>query len=908
MTNTIQQLEDLKEWSQDSTRYERRLAFRSLQYAPGSMGTEAGTIPIEWDELSDREREYYRTGPWSTREDFRKGQLVQPGPGRPGYGGRSKIDQARIEAKKTGVPFKTRDGVWISPKKTSTYKYSRKNWQGDLTWHKTPQITRTGIEGVPFNVGVTLSKPKDGKKYQISTKAKDYLFKTEKEALNFYNKDIKKGSGAQIKDVWNKQSKDFQEFFKDPKIYKRFYEGPKNVSNVEDIWLGLSAAQKRQAKQLLGTEGKNIKEAARLTKQGYMKVSDLADELGRYSSGEMIENMKTSNKFQKLFPDFLKSHIRDTSQGKQSWVKVTPSTLKKLHTWAADPSPEGFRPSTIKNIKKAFDNNELMNAWKVWKPDTPIPEKLIHKVLGKKGSAYTMMQLGRVLQGKESVEGVAKNKVLGNKIIAAVRYKAKEFGDWHTAAYKYAKADMDTFLPPGKKGTTFGDYQRLLTKSLREVGLKGFHIDEINALRTGVRGGSQPYSVFSQVLKGKYNTGVKRRFDSENAKNQMKMQKALAMGDNETIRIRSKGVSNPVTMTKPEYIKYVMGLQDTAIERVYEKVPNLKGKIDLVKFDLRDPKTVYGARWKTFDKGVQEAILKNFDEIGYTLNVGKKAKTQKELLSFLEKSKIPCIKGVGGQCNSVADYRKGFNEVVERAAANDKTAISKLQKFTKTMKKLKGPLKWTGYGILGEIGFMVPFAVADYTTGESWKRIMGNASDWGFGPMFGQSEDEEIIANLPEGSLGAEGQEALVASQRLEALEDPNRNFPKGRIGMDPQRFQKAQAKVIPDAALDFKNKLTPFMEGPRNEFFNVDKADQSMMDWVAAQEQIKAQKEQRIQERRDRGFIAEEGWEKNFRTGRMGGGIAGIRRPWAIPPESGPMPQGGGLSSQFNRVKKLTG
>ena len=38
------------------------------------------------------------------------------------------------------------------------------------------------------------------------------------------------------------------------------------------------------------------------------------------------------------------------------------------------------------------------------------------------------------------------------------------------------------------------------------------------------------------------------------------------------------------------------------------------------------------------------------------------------------------------------------------------------------------------------------------------------------------------------------------------------------------------------------------------------------------------------------------------------GGGIAGIRRPWAIPPESGPDPYGGGLSSQFNRVKKLTG
>ena len=81
MTTTIQQLEDLKEWSKDSTRYERRLAFR------GSMGTEAGTIPLEFDELSDREQEYYLTGPWSTREDYRKGQLVQPGPGRQGYSG-----------------------------------------------------------------------------------------------------------------------------------------------------------------------------------------------------------------------------------------------------------------------------------------------------------------------------------------------------------------------------------------------------------------------------------------------------------------------------------------------------------------------------------------------------------------------------------------------------------------------------------------------------------------------------------------------------------------------------------------------------------------------------------------------------------------------------------------------------
>ena len=49
-------------------------------------------IPEEWDELSPKEDLYYQQGPFSTNEVFlgSKGgtpQLVQPGPGRPGYNG-----------------------------------------------------------------------------------------------------------------------------------------------------------------------------------------------------------------------------------------------------------------------------------------------------------------------------------------------------------------------------------------------------------------------------------------------------------------------------------------------------------------------------------------------------------------------------------------------------------------------------------------------------------------------------------------------------------------------------------------------------------------------------------------------------------------------------------------------------
>ena len=248
------------------------------------------------------------------------------------------------------------------------------------------------------------------------------------------------------------------------------------------------------------------------------------------------------------------------------------------------------------------------------------------------------------------------------------------------------------------------------------------------------------------------------------------------------------------------------------------------------------------------------------------------------LIKNLEDAEIPCYSAKGGKCDTAADYRKGFNELVQRGAAGDKTAVSKLQKFTNLMKKAKGPLKWTGYGLLAEVGFMVPFAAADYTKGESWKRILGNATDWGFGPMFGQSEDEEIISYLPEGSLGAETEIAKAAHEREEALTDPQRNFPKGRIGMDPKRFQEAQTKVIEDASLDLRNKLDPFMEGPRDEYFNTDLALQSMEDWKAAQKQVQLEKLKRIAERRARGFIAEKDWTKDFDyRGYRDGGIVSL-------------------------------
>ena len=123
MANTIQQLEDLKEWSQNSERYERRLAFRG-------------------------------------------GQLVQPGPGRPGYAGRKgmrtttgmrsqlidlfisdKIKTGSVKGETTGrLAQEFNKGDWFKKIKDPQFENIRKS---EVTFKnkKLPEVKYTDIWG-----------------------------------------------------------------------------------------------------------------------------------------------------------------------------------------------------------------------------------------------------------------------------------------------------------------------------------------------------------------------------------------------------------------------------------------------------------------------------------------------------------------------------------------------------------------------------------------------------------------------------------------------------------------------------------------------------------------------------------------------------------------------------------------
>ena len=255
-------------------------------------------------------------------------------------------------------------------------------------------------------------------------------------------------------------------------------------------------------------------------------------------------------------------------------------------------------------------------------------------------------------------------------------------------------------------------------------------------------------------------------------------------------------------------------------------------------------------------------------------------KTQKSnFLKLFKDVGIPCIKGVGGNCTTPEDFRKGFNQLVKEGAGGDKLAVSKMDKFTKSMRKLKGAATWTGYGLLAEAGFMVPFAVGDYAAGESWKRIIGNATDYGFGPILGQSEQEQFEAALPEGSKAVEGEKAIELSEQLHKL-DEQEFRPQGRIGMDQARKEKSRENVITGITDEFKLNLDPFLSDTP---FAKDQWHQGMwtqahQDAADARAQIAKENFERSQKRDITPVGDYFGAATGGRAGYMGGGITTLR------------------------------
>ena len=295
---------------------------------------------------------------------------------------------------------------------------------------------------------------------------------------------------------------------------------------------------------------------------------------------------------------------------------------------------------------------------------------------------------------------------------------------------------------------------------------------------------------------------------------------------------------------------------------------------------------IYGGGGKTpigQFKQIESSVAKAL-ETGVDLR-GKKF-DNKKLLKFFKDAGIPCIKGEGGQCTSIIDYQKGYNKLVQEGAEGSSKAIKKLGRFTKSMRALTGAAKWTGYGLLAEAGFMVPFAIADYAAGKSWKRIVGNATDYGFGPIFGQSELEEFKEYLPKGSAAVQRRNIMELGERLYGMEQQKVNPGYGRIGYRekaPIQRQKVYDDLLDEYLLNMQPFMRPSPHTEQGQFYDqglMDKAEQQDIDTV---KRIAAADAARKDERIERGIIADKNWQSQIdpRYAHAQGGIASLKKKW---------------------------
>jgi len=156
----------------------------------------------------------------------------------------------------------------------------------------------------------------------------------------------------------------------------------------------------------------------------------------------------------------------------------------------------------------------------------------------------------------------------------------------------------------------------------------------------------------------------------------------------------------------------------------------------------------------------------------------------------LKNSGFKCKLSNGLNCNDPRAYIDSIKENMAKVQKGDDAAISKINKLGKSMNKLSKAAKFTGWGILSEVGFAAPFAAIDYAKGANKDEIISNAT---FG-LFGKSIDEQLREQNPRYGQAADFKKTYDDLLTAE-------NLSKTGGGYRTQAYNKLKAK-------DLENKL----------------------------------------------------------------------------------------------------
>ena len=267
-----------------------------------------------------------------------------------------------------------------------------------------------------------------------------------------------------------------------------------------------------------------------------------------------------------------------------------------------------------------------------------------------------------------------------------------------------------------------------------------------------------------------------------------------------------------------------------------------------------------------------------FDKQGN--HIGKKLKTPYTAAKIKVTKPVILGSNLANIDADMFDFRKLPDDVRHFADIAAKYG-SKSPALLNALKKAKSAGKWTGAALAWEPVFALPFAAYEYKRGESPERILGTAT-WG---LAGETEQEEL--KKATGELGYATQQIDDHGSTLQALESKYLSFNNQN---DPRGEKRQMIENIYKNTVGKYNKAYNMFVDDQGEF-NQGLYDQALNNYTAGLVQIDKFKKQKQDER-----IAKAGGYENILQereirnikGYMGGGMVGIRKPHAIPPERG--------------------
>jgi len=254
----------------------------------------------------------------------------------------------------------------------------------------------------------------------------------------------------------------------------------------------------------------------------------------------------------------------------------------------------------------------------------------------------------------------------------------------------------------------------------------------------------------------------------------------------------------------PEFSKYKSSL-------VFEESA-LSPKTGYMKKEVMSNPELTISEGKTGQKFTYKNVKPSSTEGKKIIELSKISKVQsKGIATKLDAAGFKCQLANGLTCNDPRAYAQSIKETMQKASQADKSAISSIKKMGKLMNGFKGAAKWTGWGLLGEIGFAAPLAGLDYAKGANTDEIISNAT---YG-LFGKSEDEQLRKKYSDYGQAKDFQNTYDKLLKQENSLDDQTGY--GSIPVNQQVIKDTENKLR-EQSKEFAEVLPPSM-GFKGEF-----------------------------------------------------------------------------------------